>query len=655
MNYDCPATPLLSDCIVLWTYVSDKLLSDKDKISKENKDEIQKSIEENIVKQIKEHLWVRFCKELMVECPSCKHRIFFGQKDLDNDNWVKSYMAFIGSLQCAECSIRFDKILNKNTKLNSIFKENIFVGWYPSNKRGNTIKKIKSQKGSISVILNWVTADDDDGKKEEKKTKRKDFVLKENTRKNIRMHLRKRNPDVLIEFFTIVQTIVQKINPKEDYYHLASRVCAAFVEYTNSNITVEKLSPLKSYNPLQEELPPQKERIIKVLDVRDAIDLVCNGLDGSMQYFPPVPNEMLNVFEGNDTDPKYVSLRYKFPFGVWFRGLPRVCYNLMPSLFYKGEEQHCIEGKRLHPWCKKELSQAIMYDETSMVNHFMLHESQIKQQFTNPFEWLCLMQHYGLPTRLLDWSENILIALFWAVEDANIDCDGAIWVLNAGRLNQYTRIFTKYRNVCFPEGLDVILRSAMATTRTGKGLRDALIRMNLFDFVKKVIDEKNIKTENEKEKDEFFIKWLDGEDCGKNSIIRAKLAYPIAVFPGRTNDRIIHQHGTFTLHGGKKYDPVLTEFPKEEEKFPSPVTLDNLSRQIRYECPDGEVFKQFLDVYVVPSCAKRKIREQLKRLGIHVASVYPELEHQAKYIKSQWLFGDNKSKEDCGSYYTFRV
>ena len=50
--------------------------------------------------------------------------------------------------------------------------------------------------------------------------------------------------------------------------------------------------------------------------------------------------------------------------------------------------------------------------------------------------WLFLMQHYGLPTRLLDWSESFLIAAFFAVFNyEHWDFDGAIWALNPGRLN----------------------------------------------------------------------------------------------------------------------------------------------------------------------------------------------------------------------------
>jgi len=51
--------------------------------------------------------------------------------------------------------------------------------------------------------------------------------------------------------------------------------------------------------------------------------------------------------------------------------------------------------------------------------------------------WLFLMQHYGLPTRLLDWSKSALVGLYFSVCEPQFDDEsGEVWALRPARLNK---------------------------------------------------------------------------------------------------------------------------------------------------------------------------------------------------------------------------
>lgn len=65
--------------------------------------------------------------------------------------------------------------------------------------------------------------------------------------------------------------------------------------------------------------------------------------------------------------------------------------------------------------------------EDDILERFQKYAIQyLKKEPKNIIEWLVIGQHYGLPTRLLDWTKNPLKALFFSVIELS-NVDGCVW------------------------------------------------------------------------------------------------------------------------------------------------------------------------------------------------------------------------------------
>lgn len=101
---------------------------------------------------------------------------------------------------------------------------------------------------------------------------------------------------------------------------------------------------------------------------------------------------------------------------TWYRGHANKDWGLVPSLSRRPEN------------IKKEISLIKRFSQ----NASALLPSRIPD---SDWDWIFLMQHHSVPTRLLDWSESPLVAAFFALQ-GDQGTDGALWVLDPVRLNR---------------------------------------------------------------------------------------------------------------------------------------------------------------------------------------------------------------------------
>ena len=174
--------------------------------------------------------------------------------------------------------------------------------------------------------------------------------------------------------------------------------------------------------------------------------------------------------------------RRERPGTIWFRGHSDATWKLLPGFMRSTSET----------------------SETTLLNRFRQSAAMLADRRpTTSFDWTFLMQHYGVPTRLLDWSESPLISMYFAVEDWALkpEADAALWCLWPTSLNQHANIVDKVEGQYIPSFEDIELQGY-----TVDSLRQNT-RLELF---------------------------------------------PVATIATRNNARIQAQMGTFTIHHNKK-------------------------------------------------------------------------------------------------------
>jgi hypothetical protein len=106
---------------------------------------------------------------------------------------------------------------------------------------------------------------------------------------------------------------------------------------------------------------------------------------------------------------------------IWFRGHQNCDLSLRPGLYREGTIRH-LHKQSGSPIPADE--PANLFDELFDLEHELRidftsygHLLNETNQAKTAIDWYFLMQHHGIPTRLLDWTTNALAALFFSLDE----------------------------------------------------------------------------------------------------------------------------------------------------------------------------------------------------------------------------------------------
>ena len=238
-------------------------------------------------------------------------------------------------------------------------------------------------------------------------------------------------------------------------------------------------------------------------------------------------------------------------------------------------------------------------------------------------EWTMLMRHHGVPTRLVDFTEVPLFALFFAIEDDSSK-DFAVWAVARDEMKDWyaqSRIGTKI------PGIDELSKTLTPNqinelvNRNESDLPAAQPVLDFFRIFKKTKDNayKRI-VENRKFAERIFSADLD------ELLPEAQRLPALYLYAEKPNVRQRAQRGLF-LMSSCVASPFMTAL-KGSLELPTDAQPMDMGLE---EClADGNVCKSnFNDAkliqFVFTNSLRKECRDFLQFAGVSPASIYPDL------------------------------
>ncbi|NOU19822.1 MAG: FRG domain-containing protein [Bacteroidales bacterium] len=205
-------------------------------------------------------------------------------------------------------------------------------------------------------------------------------------------------------------------------------------------------------------------------------------------------------------------------------------------------------------------------------------------------EKLVKMQHYGIPTRILDITTNPLVALYFACNELADKADGEVLVFKIPKTD-----------IKFYDSDTVSIL--------------ANISKRPYDFEIDSLEKSTTKAFNNEVPIQYLLHEIREEKPQFLPVIyHQDFARVVAVKVKLNNNRILKQNGAFLIFGinGSKKDPAT--IPSD---WILNLEVNGINLKTDKKC-------------------KRQLLDDLDALGINESTLFPEIENQAKYLRRQF-------------------
>lgn len=330
----------------------------------------------------------------------------------------------------------------------------------------------------------------------------------------------------------------------------------------------------------------------------------------------------LNTEQPEDKD-AIISLNKELEKKVFYRGESRYYEHRVPTL-YRNEKLSIKGSERYYRLLLTELGRDDFLENISLV-------STISE-----------LQHYGAKTRMIDITTNLLVAIFFAVEKHDDD-PGYIYIYGDSD-----------ENIKFDSGHTVAIKSALnfIDQKIINNYIEACQQIEKF-FKNKKIDYHDFTMNQAKEKIKSFNSDIYNKSfndiekfmmlLNQRTKTREVLVYPFRIFediskshiviPTKKTDRIRQQQGAFIYPPHHIIDE--TTYSDLTEKIGESINKLSYKMIVSEKNNDKSIEKRIYKNFgciKITGRYKKFIREELKKIGITSAYIYPGIEKQSDTI-----------------------